>query len=103
MVVRPRAGGVAHAQEARGDRVDVFGVKFVKFAAVVDEDGALEGIFGDGIVADAVVREVVEDFEGEEVAGDGDVGIPGEDGAVDNFDMVGVAPRGRRTGELGGL
>lgn len=103
MVVRPRARRVAHAQEAGGDGVDVFGVELVKFAGVVDKDGALEGVFGDGVVADAVVREVVEDFKGEKVAREGDVGIPGEDGAVDDFDMVGVAPRGRRTGELGGL
>lgn len=103
MVVRPQASRVAHAQEAGGHGIDVFGVEFVKFAVVIDQDGALEGVLRDGVVADAIVREVVEDFKGEKVARQGDVGVPGEDGAVDDFDMVGVAPRGRRTGELGGL
>ncbi len=100
MVVRPRARGIAHAQEPRGDGVDVFGVEFVEITVVVDEEGALERVFGEGVVADAVVREIVEHFEGKKVTGDGDVCVPGEDGAVDDFDVVGVAPRRRGTGEL---
>ena len=38
------------------------------------------------------MRKVVKDFEGEEEAWTGDVGVPGEDGFVDNFDFgeVGV-------------
>ena len=95
MVVRPRTGSIAHAQEARSDGVDVFCVKLVKVAAVVNEDGALEGLFGEGVVADAVVSEIVEDFKGEEVAGNGDISIPGEDGAIYDFNVAGVAP-GRR-------
>ena len=35
--------------------------------------------------------EVVEDFEGEEEAGGGDVGVPVEDGLVDDFDFLAVA------------
>lgn len=93
MIIRPRACYVAHAQEARSDGVDIFGVEFVKVAVVVDENGALEGFFGEGIVADAVVGEVVEDFEGKKVARRGDVGVPGEYGAVDDFDMSGMAAR----------
>ena len=49
------------------------------------------------------MREIVEDFEGEEVAGGGDVGFPGEDGAVDDFDVGGVAARGGVPLELAGL
>ena len=41
------------------------------------------------------MAEVVEDFEGKKVAGDGDVGVPGEDGAVDDFDVVSVPSCGR--------
>ena len=82
---------------------DVGGVEFEEVALAVDEDGALQRGLGEGIVPDAVVREVVEDFEGEEVAGGGHVGLPGEDGAVDDFDVRGVAARGGVTVELAGL
>ncbi len=95
MVVRCGAGGVADTEEACGDGVDGAGVEFVEVAFVVDEDGALEGLFGEGVVADAVVGEVVEDFQGEEEAGGWDVGVPGEDGAVDDLDVFAVAS-GRR-------
>ena len=47
--------------------------------------------------------EIVEDFEGEEVAWRGDVGVPGEDGAVDDFDVGGVAARGGVALQLAGL
>ena len=47
--------------------------------------------------------EIIKDFESQKVAGSGNIGIPGEDGAVDDFDVVGVASRRRCTGELGGL
>ena len=95
MVIRPRASSVAHAQEARSDWIDVLSVELVEVATVVDEDSALERLFGIWVVADAVVGEVVKDFEGEEIAGDGDVGFPGKYGAVNDFDLSGVAPRGR--------
>lgn len=49
------------------------------------------------------MRKIVEDFEGEEVARRGDVGLPGEDGAVDDFDVGRVAARGGVAVELAGL
>ena len=67
---------------------------------VVDKNGALEGFFREGVVADAVVGKVIKDFEGEKVARSGDVSVPGEDGAVDDFHVVGVAARGSRAGNL---
>ena len=103
MVERPRARCIAHTQEARSNGVDVFGVEFVKVAAVIDQDGTLEGFFSDRVIADTVVGEIVENFEGEEIAWYGDVSVPRKDGAVDYFDVVGVASRRRRTCELGGL
>lgn len=63
----------------------------------------MQGGLGERVVADAVVREIVEDFEGEEVAGRGDVGLPGEDGAVDDLDVGSVAARGGVALELAGL
>ena len=96
------AGGVADAEETRGDGVEVWDVEFVEVAGRVDEDGALEGFFGEGVVTDGVVGEVVEDFEGEHVAGGGDVGVPGEDGAIDDFDVGGVGGGGGLV-EKGGL
>ena len=92
-----------HPQEARRHGFDIGGVEFEEVALAVDEDGALQGGFFEGIVADAVVREVVENFEGEEVAWGGDVGLPGEDGAVDDFDVGGVAARGGIAVQLAGL
>ena len=91
MFVGCRAGGVAHAEEARGDGVDGAGVELEKVPFVVDEDGALEGLFGEGVVADAVVGEVVEHFQSEEKAWRRGVGVPGEDGAVDDLNVFSVA------------
>lgn len=63
-------------------------VEFVKVASPVYEDGALQGLLGHGFIPDAVVREVIEDFEGEEETRGRDVGVPAEDGAVDDLDLV---------------
>ena len=103
MVERSRTCSVAHPQEARGDGVERGCVEFVEVAIVVDEYGALQGLFGEGVVADAVVREVVEDFEGQEIARRGVVGSPVEDGAVDDFDALGMSARGGGPVEFGGL
>ena len=81
----------------------MLGVKFPEIAAVVNKDGALERLFREGVVANAVVCEVVEDFKSEEVAGRGDISIPCEDGAIDNLDVVGMSSRRSRSHELGCL
>ena len=94
------AGSSADAEEASGEGVDLGRVELVEVAEGVDEDGALEGLLGEVVVADGVVGEVVEDFEGEDVAGVGDGDVPVEDGFVDDFDVGGVAAGG---GVLGGL
>lgn len=54
--------GVPDAEVAGRDRVDLLGVEFVEIAVFVDEDHALVGYFGERVVADGVVAEVVEDF-----------------------------------------
>lgn len=46
---------------------------------------------------------VVEDFEGEKVAGRWNVSVPVKDGAVDDLYMVSVAARRGRAVELRGL
>ena len=94
---------MADAEEARGDRVNISGIEFIKVACGVDEDVALEGLLGERIIADGVMGEIVEDLQGQEVAGRRDVGFPGEDGAVDDFDVVEVAASGGSAGKLGGL
>ena len=81
----------------------MLGVEFVKVSGVVDEDGALQWLFGEGIVADTVMSEIVEDFESEEVARCADVGIPREYGFVDDFHVRGVAPCRGIPRELRGL
>ena len=103
VVERSGAGRVAEPEEAGRDGVDVLGVEFEKVAVVVDEDGALQGLLGGGIVADAVVGEIVEDLEREDVAGCVDVDVPGEDGPVDDFHVLGVTSGRGRPGELGRL
>lgn len=103
MAERPRAGRVPDLQEARRHRLDVGGVEFEEIAPAVDEHGALQRGLGEGIVADAVVREIVEDFESEEIARSGDVGLPGEYGSIDDLDVGRVAARGGVTVELVGL
>lgn len=98
--VRPGAGGVPDAEEACGDGIELAGVDLVELAFVVDQHGPLEGFFGGGVVADGVVREVVEDFEGDEEARRRGVCVPVEDGAVDDFDAVAVVSGGRGSGQL---
>jgi len=88
------AGCVAHAEEACCYWVDGRCVELVEVAFVVDEDGSLEGFFGKGVVADTIVSKVVEDFESEKEAWGWGVGVPGEDGAIDDFDMFGVSSGG---------
>lgn len=66
----------------------MLGIEFPEITTVVDEYGTLEGLFGERVVAYTIVSEVIEDFEREEVAGRRHVGIPGENGAVDDFNMI---------------
>lgn len=103
MVERSRARCMSHPEEAGSDGVDLLGVKFVKVASVVDEDGALEGLFGEGVVADTVMGEIVKDFQGQHIAGCGDVGVPVEYGAIDDFHVICVSACGGGLGELRGL
>lgn len=100
MLERARAGCVANAQKARCDGIEIRGVEFVKVAVVVDKDVSLKGFFGDWIVADTIMGEVVKDFEGEKIAGRGVVVGPIEDGPVDNLHAVRVAARGGRAAEM---
>ena len=50
----------------------------MKAAGAVDEDCGLERLFSEGVVADTIVGEVVEDFECEDVARGWDVSFPVE-------------------------
>lgn len=91
--VGPGHGSITHTQEARRHGVDLTGVELKELAVVVDEDIALEGLLGERVIAQAVVGEVIEDFEGKEEARGRDVGVPVEYGAVDDLNLVQVAPR----------
>ena len=91
MLIRTVASRFANAKVAIGNGVDVRRMELVELSVRVDEDGALERLLGERIVADAVVGEVVEDLEGEEPARFRDVGVPVEDGAVYDFNAAGVA------------
>lgn len=103
MIERPRARCVANPQEARCDGIESWCVEFVEVAVVIDENGSLKGFFGEGIVADTVMSEVIKDLESEEKAGRRIVSGPVEDGAIDDLHMVSVAARGSRAAELRGL
>lgn len=91
--ILPSRGGMANAEESRGEGVQLVDVEFVKVAVAVDEHVALERLLGGDVVADAVVGEVVKDLHGEEEARRGDVLVPLEDGLVDDFDLVCMAAR----------
>ena len=45
------------------------------------------------VVLQSVMSEVVEDFEGEEVAGRRNVLVPVEDGAIDNLNLISMPSR----------
>ena len=79
---------MSHSQKPRRHGINVLGIEFPEIATIVDEHGTLEGLFGEGVVAYTIVSEIIKDFEREEVAGRRHVGIPGEDGAIDNFNMI---------------
>lgn len=90
-------------EEARRDWINIFSVEFVEVANAVDQDGALMGLFRERVVPNGVVGKVVDDFQSKEIAWRGDICIPREDGSVNDLDVSGVASRGGRTVELGGL
>lgn len=86
-------GCITDSEEACRDRIYVSGVEFVEVASSVDQDSALKGLFRERVVPDGVVGKVVDDFQSKEIAWRGDISIPGEDGAVDDLDVSGVASR----------
>ena len=94
------AGCVPELEEAGRHRVNLPGVEFEKVSLIVDEDGALQWLFGGGIVADTVMGEIVKDLEREDVAGCTDVDVPREYRLVDDFHMLGVTSGRGRPGEL---
>ena len=63
---------VAETKVALCDRVEARGVELEELALAVDQDGGLQGLRCGRVVPDAVVGEVVPDFEGEEPAWFGD-------------------------------
>ena len=92
--------GTADVQEASGDRVELARIELVKVALGIDEDAALQRGLGDRVEAQAVVREVVEDLEGQDEAWGCDVAGPVEDGLVDDFDFGPVPVGVERAGEV---
>ena len=91
MIKRSRTSCVAHPQKSRSYRIYLSGVKLVEVASIIDEDSTLHGFFREWVISYAVVGEIVEDFEGEEVAGRGNVDVPGEYGAIDDVDVFCVS------------
>ena len=97
------AGVVTELEEAGRHRINLLGVEFKKVSVVVNEDGALQWLFGGGIVADTVMGEIVKDLEREDVAGCTDVDVPRKYRPVDDFHMLGVTSGRGRPRELGRL
>ena len=54
----------------------MFGIEFENVSRIVNENSALQWLFGDGIVAYTVMSEIIEDLESEEIAGCSDIGVP---------------------------
>ena len=86
-------GCVPDSEKTRRHRINVFGVEFVKFSSTVDQDGALERLFGKMVVSNTIMRKIVEHFERQEVAGGGDVAIPIENRAVYYLNMFSMTTR----------
>lgn len=84
-------------QKATDDWIHVLCVKFEEVAFTVNEDHALEGFFGERIIANRIVGEIVKDFKSNEVAGRTNVDIPIEYRTIDDLDVLFVA-----TGSGGG-
>ena len=95
--------GGAETEVALYERVEGGGVVLVELAVFVDQDRALQGLLGVGVVADGVVPEIVDYFEGEEEAGLRDGLGPVEDGGVDEFDVFEMVWVGSCGGEGGFL
>lgn len=68
----------------------------MKISFGVDKHNALVGLFGKGVITNHVVRKVIDHLKGQEEARRRDVGVPAEDGAVDDADLILVRARGRR-------
>ena len=96
-------GGVAEAQEAVCHRVDVLEEELEELAVAVDQDGRLQRLRGQRVVADAVVPEVVDHFQCQKPARLGDQRVPVEDGTVDDLDVLRMAARLGGPAELAGL
>ena len=94
---------MSRPKKSRRYGVDVLSIKLVKLAVVINQDDRLHGLLGNGVVTYAVMREVVKDFESEKAARGRDVGVPIENGAIDDFDVVFVSARRRRFRQLRGL
>ena len=82
---------VSDLHEARRRGVDMSGIKFEHVSNVVNENSALQWLFGDGVVAYTVMREIIEDLECEKIAGRSDIGIPREYRLVEDFYVLSMA------------
>ena len=96
-------GRIADPQVALRDRVQGRRVELVELAVVVDQDPGLLRLGCDGVVPDAIVGEVVEDFQRQEPARFQHRRVPVEDAAVDDLHVLCVAAAGGCLGELLGL
>lgn len=94
---------VTDAKVALCDRVEGLGVELEEVAGAVNQDGGLHGLARPGVVTDAVVGEVVENFEREEPAWFWYKAVPVEDGLVDDLHVLCVAAGFGGFAELRGL
>ncbi len=83
-------GRMPDSEEAGGYRIDLPGVELEKIPSTIDQYGPLKRLFGERIVSDTVMGEIVEDFKGKEIAGSGDVAIPVEYRTVYDLNMFGM-------------
>lgn len=76
------------SEEARSYRVDLPGVELEEIPSTIDQYGSLKRLFGEMVVSDTIMGEIVEDFEGKEIAGSGDVAIPTEYRSIYYLNMI---------------
>lgn len=83
-------------EELTCDRVKGSRIVFEELAAGIDNDMGLVWRASLEVVLQSIVRKVVEDLKGEEVAGRRNISVPVKYRAIDNLDFVGVSSCIRR-------
>lgn len=82
---------MSHPQETFSYGIDLLSVKLIELAIFIDQNYSLMRLFRERVIADSVMREVIENFQSKEVAWCAHIHVPIEYGAIDDFYMSRMA------------